>query len=77
MQTLEQLAHAGHMALHLPFIQGGIAGLAVAAAVDLQAFRSWKSWDDIHRYDWNVASFRWAQGFAIGALGAIGLKALI
>ena len=53
-----------------PITHGAITGAVVAAGVDLQAFRSWKTFNDIHTYNWGVAAFRWMQGAVVGAISA-------
>jgi hypothetical protein len=55
------------------FVAGALAGLLSAAAVDFQAFRSWKSFNDAVTYDWTIALWRWFQGAAVGALAAAGI----
>lgn len=59
-----------------PFVAGAIAGVVSAAAADLTAFRSWKSFDDAKTYSWAVAAFRWFQGAVLGALAAVGIAGL-
>lgn len=46
---------------------GALAGLISAAAIDFQAFRKWKSFDDALHYDWGIAVWRWVQGAVLGA----------
>lgn len=58
--------------LQHPLARGAVTGIVTAAAVDISAFRSWKSFDDVARYDWKVAAFRWVQGAILGALVAAG-----
>lgn len=58
-------------------VQGALTGALAAAAVDFQAFKSWKSWDEAVHYQWGTAIFRWCQGAAIGAAGALGIGALV
>jgi len=55
---------------HNPYFQLGVAGAAVAARVDYNAFISFKSLHDAAEYDWGIAAWRWFQGFTIGVLGA-------
>jgi hypothetical protein len=55
------------------FVKGALTGVITAAAVDLGAFRSWKSFDDATTYDWKTAAFRWVQGAVLGALAGAGL----
>lgn len=54
-----------------PILRGALLGAAVAAAIDLQAFRSWKSFDDLKLFNWKTAAFRWFQGAVIGAISAV------
>lgn len=56
-----------------PAVKGALAGILAAAAVDLQAFRAWKSFDDVVTYQWKTAGWRWVQGAILGALAGIGL----
>lgn len=56
-----------------PAVKGAIAGTLAAMAIDRQAFASWKSFDDVKKYDWGLALFRWGQGAVIGATSALGL----
>ena len=53
--------------------QAALAGVLAAAAVDLQAFRSFKSLSEFASYSWSTAIFRWGQGAIVGALTALGL----
>lgn len=62
--------------LALPFVQAIITGLLGGVAVDLAAFRSWKSWSDAAQYDWTLASWRAFQGAIGGVLGYFGLVGL-
>lgn len=55
--------------------QGAISGFLAAAAVDFQAFRAWKSFDDAKAYSWSTATFRWVQGAVVGFITAAGLGA--
>lgn len=54
-------------------LKGAIAGLIAAAAVDIQAFRSWKSFDEARNYSWPLAAWRWAQGAILGAMMVAGI----
>ena len=58
-------------------VQGALTGVLAAAAVDVQAFRAWRSLDDAVAYDWRLAAFRWSQGAVLGVLSALGLGGLI
>jgi hypothetical protein len=55
--------------------KGAIAGASAAAAVDFQAFRSWKSADEAYNYAWKVAAWRWFQGAVLGAAMGAGFGA--
>src|SRR3990167_10210500 len=37
-------------------VQGALTGVLAAAAVDVQAFRAWRSLDDAVAYDWRLAA---------------------
>ena len=56
-----------------PIVRGAITGALSAAAVDFQAFRSWKSVEQAASYDWGTAAWRWFQGAVVGAVTAAGL----
>jgi hypothetical protein len=60
-----------------PIVRAAITGLVTAAAVDFQAFRTWKSFDDAKAYSWSVAGWRWFQGAVIGAVSALGMGAVL
>jgi len=60
-----------------PIVQGAIAGLLTAAAVDIQAFRAWTSYEEARRYNYKLAIFRWAQGAFLGAVTAAGIGGLV
>lgn len=62
--------------LQHPAVAGAIAGFLTATAVDFQAFRAFKSYDEFRRYQWGLAAFRAVQGIVIGALSVIGIGAL-
>ena len=66
-----------HQAMHTPAGRGALTGLLSAAAVDYAAFRSWDDWQDFTSYSWGLASWRWLQGAVVGAVGALGLEALL
>jgi len=53
--------------------QGALTGVLAAAAVDVQAFRAWRSMEEFAAYDWRLAAFRWGQGAVLGVLSALGL----
>ena len=61
--------------LHHPVTQSAITGLITAAYVDVAAFRKWTSWEDAIHYSWGLASWRWFQGAALGALAGLGFAA--
>ena len=54
-------------------LAGAVAGFVSAFAVDLHAFKAWKSVEEFTRYDWKTAAFRWALGAVMGAVSAMGL----
>lgn len=57
--------------LQAAVLQGAVSGLLAAAAVDVAAFRAWKSFNELLSYDWKLASWRWVQGATLGAIGAL------
>ena len=59
-----------------PLVHGAVTGLVSAAAVDVAAFRSWKSVNEAVHYAWKLAAWRWAQGVVWGLLTAAGMRAL-
>jgi hypothetical protein len=59
-----------------PMVRSVITGIVTAAAVDFQAFRSWKSLDDARRYGWGVAAWRWLLGAVAGVVTGLGFGAL-
>lgn len=63
--------------LHHPITAGAVSGIVTAAAVDLHAFRSWKSFHEAAAYDWQLAAWRWFQGGVTGAIGAAGYDWMI
>lgn len=60
-----------------PIVAGAVTGAVSAAAIDFQAFRSWKSYHDAATYDWATASWRWVQGAVVGAVTATGYGAVL
>lgn len=60
-----------------PVVKGALAGALGAAAVDIAAFRSWKSHEEALAYNWGIAIWRWFQGAALGALSAAGIEAVV
>ncbi len=60
-----------------PITKGAVSGVLAAAAVDFNAFRSWKSFSDAMQYNWGVALWRWFQGGIAGALTAVGYGSLV
>lgn len=65
-----------HTVITNPIVQGAITGAIAAAAVDIAAFRAWKSFRDFVTYDWGIAAFRWFQGAVIGAIMATGVSSI-
>ena len=61
---------------HSPYFHGAVIGAVAAAGVDLQAFRTWKSFKDAEQYSWSVAAFRWVQGAVLGVVTAVGVGGL-
>ena len=59
-----------------PLVAGALTGVFSAAAVDIAAFRSWKSYEEAITYDWRIAAWRWFQGAVVGALAAAGIAGL-
>lgn len=62
--------------LYHPLTQAVVAGVIAAAAVDIAAFRSWKSLDEAEAYNWKVAAWRWFQGAGLGLLTGLGLSGI-
>lgn len=62
--------------LNNPYVRAALTGVLAAAAVDIAAFRSWKSIDDALSYSWNLALWRWGQGAIVGLISAVGLGAV-
>ena len=60
--------HFMNVVTHSHAFQGIITGVGTAAHIDYQAFVTQKSWDDLIRYRWGLATFRWFQGAVIGAV---------
>ena len=50
-----------------PVVRGAIAGGIVAIHLDIEAFKSFKSFDEFARYKWSTAAFRFLQGALNGA----------
>ena len=65
-----------HVAMDIPAVRSGCAGLVSAALIDFAAFRKFQDWHDLATYNWSVATFRWAAGFATAALTSLGIGAL-
>lgn len=55
------------------YVKGALTGALAAAAVDIAAFRSWKSINEALEYEWSIAIFRWGQGAVVGFLTAAGI----
>lgn len=58
-------------------IHGALTGWVGAAAVDLHAFMTWTSVNDVKQWNWRLALLRWAQGLIGGAISGAGLSALV
>lgn len=54
---------------HSTFMSGALPSTVMVAAVDFQAFRSFKNIHDAAEYQWGTALFRWGQAFIGGGLG--------
>ena len=67
------LIEYGRWLFSLSLVKGLLTGAGAAAVVDLNAFRSWKSFDEAASYSWATARFRWLQGAILGALAGAGL----
>ena len=70
MEVISQIVHD-------PLFKSAVTGALVAAAVDYHAFRNFKSWDDLVRYRWGLASWRWFQGAVVSAVAGSGISALL
>jgi heme A synthase len=57
-------------------VRGAISGFVAAAIVDLHAFMTFKSPNDVKQYAWGTAVLRWTQGLIGGAVSAWGLGAI-
>lgn len=57
-------------------VQGAITGAIAAAGVDIHAFQTWKSFNDVATYSWSTALFRWLQGAVLGAVAGVGFTGL-
>lgn len=77
MPDVSQMLHFAHNLAATQTGRGALAGLAAAAWADVVAFRAWKSWNDAATYQWGTASFRWAQGFVLGAMSSLGLDVVL
>jgi hypothetical protein len=75
--TWQAALAAAHQALHAPAVVGLLAGLVTAIKADHEAFKQWNSWHDVESFDWNLASFRYARGAALGALTGAGIGSLL
>lgn len=49
-----------------PAFYSGLLGLGAAVLIDWQAFKAFKSFNDLLKYDWGLATFRAFQGFIVG-----------
>jgi hypothetical protein len=63
--------------LHSRAVHGALVGWISTAAVDYQAFRTWKSVQDALKYDWSIALWRWLQGAVLGAVSNSGIGAVL
>lgn len=68
--------NVGDLMVH-PVVRGAVAGAVAAAAIDVAAFRSFKTFTEFQAYDWRIAAVRWAQGAVVGALAALGFAAVV
>lgn len=59
-----------------PAVKGALAGIVAAAAVDIDAFRKFESFEQAKAYKWDRALFRWIQGAIAGAIAGLGLTAV-
>lgn len=73
LDTLLQIGHALHVALHSGVGRATLVGIGVAAKGDWAAFQAFKSFDEFTAYNWRVAIWRWTQGAIIGAGMAAGV----
>ncbi len=64
------------MNLHNPLVAGAISGALAGAAVDIAAFRAFKTIDEFAAYSWATAAFRTVRGAIFGAMAAAGLGAI-
>lgn len=62
--------------LQHPVVKGALGGAIAAAAIDIDAFRKWQSFQEAKSYNWSRAAWRWFQGAIIGAMAAAGLEAV-
>ena len=53
-----------------PALFAGLLGAGAALTIDWQAFKSWKSFNDLLTYNWGLAAWRAFQGFMVGFLPA-------
>lgn len=56
---------------------GAIGGFLVALRADYEAFKAWTCWNDILKFDWSIASFRYIKGAIIGAVTVLGLGGFV
>lgn len=68
---------AAHRALHTPAVIGLLSGLLAAIKADHEAFKQWQSWSDVARFNWSVASYRYARGAMLGALTGAGIGSVL
>lgn len=62
------------MFFQYPIIQGATIGFMNAAVLDIVEFKKFQKWDDVAKYDFGVASFRWFQGIIVGMLTGSGIS---
>jgi len=55
------------------YVAGALSGFVAAVAVDVIAFRQFKSIEEAAKYDWGVAAWRWFQGIVSGLFTALGI----
>jgi hypothetical protein len=73
---MNEIAAVPYFVVH-PVAAGAFSGFVGAVLIDLAAFKRWQRWQDACVYDWSVATMRWTQGLVGGALGALGLGAIL
>lgn len=66
-----------HTILHSAAVHGAVTGVIAAAVVDLHAFLTWHSVQEVVTYRWGTAAFRWVQGAVTGAITGAGFGAMV